>query len=163
MIRSIEVVDRASAATMPYAAAVALIAIATPGCTLAARPDLHALYLSFDTLAGELEAASLRLPQAMVAVPFASDHAVAIAGFVSRLQSESGSVDLRICESEGQVRSVTVARWLARRLGLPLREPASAATVTCCALMDNVLKRVSHAALEGSRQLPRAVDWAVLP
>ena len=140
MIRSVAVVDRAIAETRPHASAVALIAIGTPGFDIAMRADLPALRLSFDTLAGELEAASLRLAQASAAVPFDIAHAQAILTFLTKLQQRSRWLDLLVCESEGYSRSVTVARWMAQRLGCPLHEPASAVAVATCTLMDAVLR-----------------------
>ena len=163
MIRSVAVVPHASVKARPRAAAVALITVATPGCTIARRPDLRALHLSFDTLAGELEAASLRVPQATAAVPFATEHAHAIAAFMSGLQRERESLDLLVCESEGYARSVTIARWAAQQLGCPLREPAPVAAVTSCALMDSVLKQLPHPAHDAVRRAPQAADWAVQP
>jgi hypothetical protein len=163
MIRSIAVVPHASVKARPRAAAIALITVATPGCTIAGRPDLHALHLSFDTLAGELEGASLRVPQATAAVPFGIEHAHAIAAFMSGLQRERESLDLLVCESEGYVRSATVARWAARRLGCPLHEPEQAAAIASCALMDSVLKQLPHPAHDAVRRAPQAADWAVQP
>lgn len=143
MIRSVAVVHRARAEAWPRATAVALIVIDTPGCAVAARPGPHALHLSFDTVAGELEAASLRLPQAASAVPFAVEHAHAVSTFVAKLQHERECIDLWVCESDGYSRSVTVARWAAQRLGCPLHEPAPVAAVAPCALMGSVLRGVT--------------------
>lgn len=163
MIRFVAVVPHAGTQTWPRAAAFALISVATPGCSIARRPGLRALHLSFDTVAGELEAASLRVPQALTAVAFASGHAHAIAAFVSGLQRDRESIALLICESEGYVRSVTIARWAAQLLGCPLYAPAPAAAVVSCALMGSVLKQLPRPAREIGRQIPQAADCGVQP
>ena len=139
MIRSVAVIQRTVAEAWLHKAGVALIAIATPGCAVAAPPELRALHLSFDTLAAELEAASLRLADAPPARPFTREHACAIAHFVELLQREREPVALLVCESEGLVRSVTVARWAAQRLDRPLHE-GIAAQVASCALTSGVLQ-----------------------
>lgn len=144
MIRSITVACRAAVEACPRSAAAALIAVGTPSCDIAMRPDLRALRLSFDTLAGELEAASLRVAQAMAAVPFDISHARAISTFVAPLQQQGQRIDLLVYESEGYSRAVTVARWLARRLGCPLSEPASAAAVASCTWMEALLQEQSR-------------------
>lgn len=163
MIRSIAVVHRASSEAWPPAAAVALIAIGTPGCAIAARPDLRALHLSFDTLAGELEAASLRLPKAAAAVPFAIAHAHAIAAFVTELQRKGECIELMVCESDGYTRSVTVARWAAQRLGCLLHEPAPATGVAPCELMAGVLRRVTCPAGQVTSRVPLDVEAELQP
>jgi predicted protein tyrosine phosphatase len=139
MIRSIAVVQRTVAEASLHEAGVALIAIATPGCAVAAPPGLRALHVSFDTLAAELEAASLRLPDAAPARPFAPEHARDIADFVEQLQQDREPFVLLVCESEGLVRSVTVARWAAQRVDRPLHE-GPAARVASCALTSGVLQ-----------------------
>lgn len=138
MIRSIRVASHTDVEDS-RAVAVAVIAISTPGCDIRVRPDLPALLVSFDTLAGELEAASLRLSHSMAAVPFDIAHAQAILAFVTALEQQSQRIDLHVYESGGYSRSVTVARWLARRLGYPLHEPTTAAAVASCTLMEAVL------------------------
>jgi hypothetical protein len=163
MIRSITVVHRASAETFPGAAAVALIAIGTPGCDITVRPDLLALRLSFDTLAGELEAACLRVAQAAAAVPFAIAHAKAISTFVAELQQQGQPIDLLVYESEGYSRSVTVARWAAQRLGCRLHEPRSAARVPSCSLMDAVLCDLPRQAQPVTRPAARASEPELQP
>jgi hypothetical protein len=163
MIRFVEIVPHANAKACPRSAEIALITVATPGCTIARRPALRALHLSFDTLAGELEAASLRVPQATAPVPFASEHAFATAAFISELQRDREPICLLVSESEGYVRSVTIARWAAKRMGCPLREPGTAAAVASCVLMDSVLDRVPFPAREGLRWMPLLAGWAVQP
>ena len=138
MIRSIRVVCHADVEDS-RAVAVAVIVISTPGCDIRVRPVLPALLVSFNTLAGELEAASLRLPHAMAAVPFDIAHAQAILAFVTAMQQQVQELDLQVYESGGYSRSVTVARWLARRFGYPLHEPATAAAAASCTLMEAVL------------------------
>jgi hypothetical protein len=139
MIGTIEVVHPRDAAAWPRTTGVALIAIATPGCTIVAPPSMRALHASFDSLAGELEAASLRLPGAAAAVPFAREHAQHVWTFLADVARDSRSVTLLVTESEGLTRSVTIARWAAQLLGIPLREPASAGAVASCALMERAL------------------------
>ena len=161
MVRFVAVVPHANAKAWPGAAGFALITVATPGCTVAGRPAPHALHLSFDTLAGELEVASLRLPQVAPALPFTIDHARNLATFLSALHGEREPIGLLVCESEGYVRSVTVARWAAQQLSCPLCEPALAAAVTSCVMMDSVLKQLPRPAREVVRLMPQAADWAV--
>ena len=162
MIRSITVVQHAGAEAHPRAAA-ALIAIGTPGCDITVRPDLRALRLSFDTLAGELEAASLRLAQVAAAVPFATAHAQAICTFVTELQQLGQRIDLLVYESEGYSRSVTVARWAAQRLGCRLHEPRSAACVASCSLMDAVFRDLRRQAPPVTRRAVRASEPELQP
>lgn len=144
MIRSIAVVQRTVAEAWPPDASVALIAMATPGCAVAAPPGLRALHLSFDTVAAELEAASVRLTGAPAAQPFAPEHALEIAHFVEWLHRDRETFVLLVCESEGLARSATVARWAAALLGSPLHEGA-AARVAGCALMSGVLRDATPA------------------
>ena len=139
MIRSVAVVQRTVAEAWLHEAGVALIAIATPGCAVAAPAGLRVLHVSFDTLAAELEAASLRLAAAPPAQPFTSGHAREIVDFVEQLQQDGEPFVLLVCESEGLVRSVTVARWAALRLGRPLDE-GIAAQVASCALTSGALQ-----------------------
>ena len=142
MIRSVAVVQRSVAEAWPHAAGVAWIAIATPGCAVAVPPGSRALHLSFDTLAAELEAASVRLADAPPAQPFAPRHARDIVDFVELLQREREPVALLVCESEGLVRSATVARWAAVRLDRPLHEGV-AARVASCPLTSGVLQDIA--------------------
>lgn len=162
MIHSIAVLPQSGAKTWPRAA-IALITIATPGIAVVTPPGRCTLHLVFDTLAGELEVASLRVSWTAPAVPFAGEHARAIADFVSRLQRDREPIRLLVCESEGYVRSVTIGRWAAKRIGCPLHEPAPAAAVASCMLMDRVLDRVPDFAREVSRRMPVVADWAMQP
>lgn len=144
MIRSVAVVDRAIAEAPPRAFfQVALITIVKPGCVIAVPADLPALRLSFDTLAGELEAASLRLAQATAAVPFDITHAQSIQAFLTTLQLHRQWIDLLVCETDSYSRGVTVARWIVQRLGCPSHEPESAVAVASCPMMNAVLNALS--------------------
>jgi hypothetical protein len=140
MIGSIAIVQRRVAEAWPHPGRAALIAIATPGCAIAAPIRLRTLHVVFHTLQAELEAASLRLPDAPPARPFDAAHAHAIVDFIARLQRECEPVALLVCESEGLARSATVARWAARHLGRPLHEGV-ATPVPGCALIGDVLRR----------------------
>lgn len=164
MIRSVAVVQRASLEACPRAAAMAVIVICTPGCNIPVRPDLRSLRLSFDTVAGELEAAASRLVHAAAAVPFAIAHARSIAAFAAALQLDQRELDLLVCESDGSSRSVTVARWLARQLGCPAHEAAAAAGIASCAMMAAVLRDLAPLApMVGCHRAAPAAEPALQP
>ena len=162
MIRSIHVVSRADVEAAGHTAARALVAIGSPGCDIALRPDLPALRLSFDTLAGELEAASIWLTQALPAVPFDLAHAQAILAFTSALHGRVRWIDLMVWEHGGHARSVTIARWLARRYCRRWHEPASTATVASCPLMQAVLRGLTNPAQPGAFRVVPDIEQELL-
>lgn len=144
MIRSINVVcgsrDEILAKLPPSAV---LIAIRTPGRDLALPPAMHrVLRLEFDTLAAELEAASLRRVDSSAAQPFAPEHALRIVALLEAVAASAAAHDVYLCESEGLSRSVTIARWAAAHCGLA--DTAAAAVpdgVASCPLMLDLLDR----------------------
>ena len=99
MIESIHVIGGHLMQTIGSSPTAALIAIVTPGQDLPLHGGVgRLLRLQFDTLQAELEAASLR-----------------VAAFLAELHASAARRHVYVCESEGLSRSVTIARWAARR------------------------------------------------
>ena len=119
MIRSILILNRGAAEARYGGATTAVIAIADPGVQIAVQPAFDdVLRMHFDTTAGELEAAALRVPGAPPATPFSEAHACVLAAFLDCLQDRRDTVQVIICENQGYTRSTAVALWAKAKHGI---------------------------------------------
>jgi hypothetical protein len=150
MIESISVIARPLApASGDFSTTAALIAIATPGSNPALPPGVcNLLRMEFDTLEAELEAASLRVVGAAPAVPFSALHALRIAAFLAGLHAGAATCHVFVCESEGLSRSVTIARWAARRWDLAAHAARIPDHVPSCWLMARQLASAATSAAQ---------------
>jgi hypothetical protein len=140
MIESIHVIGGHLVQTIGSSPTAALIAIVTPGQNLPLHGGVgRLLRLEFDTLEAELEAASLRVAGAAAAVPFSASHALRIAAFLAELHASAARRHVYVCESEGLSRSVTIARWAARRYDIASHAALVADGVPSCFLMAQLL------------------------